>query len=121
MPPTHLPHRQKPGGSLLTCSHSVYPKNNQKLSIYLQNTTRIHSVSFLILSSFAASDILSIYLKVSLRESTNLVEIACSPCWLGTPTSWNFFFIILMDIFFSLKPQSFLQYKEKIPCPGPKP
>lgn len=80
-------------GSLLTC--------NQNLSIYHQNTTRIHSVSFLILSYFAASDILSIYLKVSLRELTNLVETACSSCLLNTLTSWNFFSMILMDIFFS--------------------
>ena len=49
--------------SSLTCSLSMYPQNNQNLSVYLQNTTRIQSISFLILSSFAASDILSIYLK----------------------------------------------------------
>lgn len=73
-------------GSLLTCSFSMYPQNNQK-SISLPPKYNQNPVYFLSDSQFFCCIRYPINLsKVSLRESTNLVKTACSTCLLGTDT-----------------------------------
>lgn len=101
MPPSHLPCGQKPGGH---CSLVLTQLYSQRITKVYQSTSKIQPESIPFLSKSLLSFFCCIRYPINLSRSFFQIQprlVALHVCG-AQLTSWNFFFITLMDAFFSL-------------------